>query len=382
MPPFRDFTPLFARQPDLLSQIQLDIAAMGLVGEEDSGLLMYCVYSSRKLEKPLCAIVRGPSSSGKDQVQRIPAKLMPPEDVLDYTSITPNALYYGEPGYLKHKIVLGGERRHEEDAAARDKTATVRQLISQGRVTKRSVDIHRQPVELTQEGPISYSETTTKASIFQEDLNRCLQVMTDTSEGLTKKILKSAVSRRSAGFKANREEVVRKHVKFQNNLKAVEVSIPFLDALSDLMPVGDLQVRRVFDQIVSLLEVVAYLHQFGRKLIGGRIPSTVEDYEVVRRLAIGPLHEAVGVSKEKRAEIVQLLEKLPKEFTTTEAIAVLGMSARKTARDLLNRLAGAGAVVKTKEGSGNQPDHWRKTDKPLEHLMLPTVESLRAALLA
>lgn len=180
-----------ARVPDLIEAIQRDIAAVGLVGEKDSGLLLYVAYSSRKLNKPLSVIVKGPSGSGKDEVQRRPAELMPPEDVKDLMSITPNALYYNEPEWLKHKILLGGERSHQDDDAQRDRTAAIRQMLSHGYITKSTVGERLRGREIRQNGPISYSETTTMDSVFKEDANRCLQVDTNTSAKLTKLVLEA-----------------------------------------------------------------------------------------------------------------------------------------------------------------------------------------------
>src|SRR5262245_17142681 len=60
-------------ETDLIGAIQRDIATVGLVGEGGPALLVYAAYSSRKLKKPLSVIVRGPSGSGKDVVQRKPA---------------------------------------------------------------------------------------------------------------------------------------------------------------------------------------------------------------------------------------------------------------------------------------------------------------------
>jgi hypothetical protein len=87
--------PALAREPDLVGAIRRDIASVGLVGESDAGLLVYLAYSSRKLRNPLGAVVMGPSGSGKDEIQRRPADLMPEEDVIDAMSITPQSLYSG-----------------------------------------------------------------------------------------------------------------------------------------------------------------------------------------------------------------------------------------------------------------------------------------------
>jgi len=134
-----EFVYNLALDPKLIQTISRHLLEVGLVGEINNGLLGYVAYTSRKLKNPVSLIIRGKSSSGKDMIQRKPAELMPPDDVIEATSLTPNALYYDEPGWLKHKVILGGERAHRTDEDQADRTAAIRQLISQGRITKRTI---------------------------------------------------------------------------------------------------------------------------------------------------------------------------------------------------------------------------------------------------
>src|SRR5262249_51604475 len=189
--------------------------------EEDPALLVYLAYSSRKLRKPLSVIIKGPSGSGKDEVQRRPADLMPPEDVKDLMSVTPNALYYNEPGWMEHKILLGGERSHQDDDAQQDRTAAIRQMLSHGYITKATVGEGLQGREIRQDGPVSYSETTTKDSIFKEDANRCLQVNTNPSAKLTKQVLLAHGRRYQPGPDSADDTAQRakdRHHEFQRSL--------------------------------------------------------------------------------------------------------------------------------------------------------------------
>ena len=121
---------------NLIEVIQRDIKSLGLVGEMVLGLLLYVVLTSRILLRPLGMIIGGPSSSGKSTGPAVVAEMMPPEDVIPATSMTPNALYYGEADWLKHKALMLGELSHRSDDEQADKTAAVRQLISEGRITK------------------------------------------------------------------------------------------------------------------------------------------------------------------------------------------------------------------------------------------------------
>jgi hypothetical protein len=371
-------------EPDLIAAVRRDVRSVGLVGESDAALLVYLAYSSRKLARPLSVIVKGPSGSGKDEIQRKPAELMPPDDVLDVMSLTPQALYYEAAGWLRHKVLLGGERRHEDDNTQRDRTAAVRQLLSHGYITKQTV-IDGKGVRIRQDGPVSYSETTTKDSVFAEDANRCLQVNTDPSARQTRDVLRArAEAYRPGGNStaADRAAVRQRHHDFQRSLADCEVRIPYAGALSEAMPTGRIEVRRVFGHVLTLIEAVAYLHQRhrGRKS-GGQLLATADDYALARRLILGPLHAVIGMGDD-RAKAGAFLKKLPAgEFDSNRAAQSMEANSRKVAHQRLKKLAEVGAVECIDPGSGNRPARWRKTGKELDEALLPGVETIRAACL-
>ncbi|MFO0845861.1 MAG: hypothetical protein U0797_26345 [Gemmataceae bacterium] len=366
--------PELALAPNLLDIIADDLAAIGLVGERENGLLVYLCYCSRKLAKPLSPIIRGPSGSGKDELARRPADLVPPEDVVDAMRITPQALYHGEPGWLEHKLVLGGERSHQEDDAQRDRTAAIRQMLSHGYITK-AIVVEGRTRHIRQGGPICYSETTTKASVFDEDLNRCVQLYVDDSEEQTRRVLQAVAARHQPGEKPDRQAIKEKHWGFQRWLRAVDVAIPFADCLAAAMPTSKVRVRRVFGQLLGLIQVVAFLHQAQRESDdNGHLIATIDDYGVARRLLLGPLHRSIGRGDE-HARTAELLAKLPQgEFSTTEYRIALGGMTRKVASDQLNGLVARGLVRLVARGKGSVPDCWEVTSAPDD--LLPTPEQL------
>jgi len=98
------------RRQDLLDQVARDIDALGYVGEETNKRLLYLVAVSRKLDDPLSAIVLSQSGAGKSGLTEVIEKLTPPEDVVLLTRLTPQSLYYVEPGFLDRKLVIVEER--------------------------------------------------------------------------------------------------------------------------------------------------------------------------------------------------------------------------------------------------------------------------------
>jgi len=98
------------KNPDLFARISRDIEQIGIAGEKELCLTLYLVQTSRLLDKPLSGIVYGASASGKSYMIEQIARMMPPETVIQAHDITDEALYYLQPGELKNKIVLAGER--------------------------------------------------------------------------------------------------------------------------------------------------------------------------------------------------------------------------------------------------------------------------------
>src|SRR5204862_2876645 len=98
------------QRPDLLDQVARDLDALGYVGEATNKRLVYLVAVSRKLEDPLSAIVLSQSGAGKSGLTEVIEKLTPPEDVVLLTRLTPQSLYYVEPGFLDKKLVIVEER--------------------------------------------------------------------------------------------------------------------------------------------------------------------------------------------------------------------------------------------------------------------------------
>ncbi len=84
----------FLKSKDLLQQTNELIGASGLIGEELNRLLMYLIFTTRKLENPLHIISLGSSGTGKTYLQEKVSQCIPPEEVVNITTLSDNAFYY------------------------------------------------------------------------------------------------------------------------------------------------------------------------------------------------------------------------------------------------------------------------------------------------
>jgi hypothetical protein len=382
--------PELAREPDLIGAIRRDIAAVGLVGEEDSGLLVYLIYLSRLLEDPGAVITRGRSGAGKSTLLKRVAVLVPAEAKVEAMTMTPAAWFNTEPDYFRHKLFLAGERKHSQDDAAKDAGALLRQLLSEKRVN-RGVSIwepetkswHTEIVD--REGPIAYAESTTCGSVFAEDLSRMLQIYVDESEGQNRKVVE-AIGRKYAPDRPRVDvgAVVRRHHEFQQYLQSFptpDVRIPYWEVLCNELPAKRAESRRVAQQVFTVIEAVVRLNRHERPGPDGRLLATADDYGLARQLLLAPIHAVLGVGKSYK-DFLRLRAKVRKPvFSTPEVKEALEFDNDMGPSRLLNGLVEAGLIIRLTDQRGRTPAsyQWAGGDGPdLESMVLPPVEEIRA----
>lgn len=256
----------FLTQENLVQSILDDMQAMGYVGEDNSKLLGYLISISRKLEKPLSGIILSQSGAGKSSLTELVEALTPVEDVVLFSRLSPQALYWMERTALRRKLLI-----LEERVGAIEADYSIRILQSRAKLTQAVVMKDPQTGKLTTktfivEGPVAYLETTTDNRINHENATRCFEISLDESAEQTRRIqawqrggrLPSRRDRRK-----NLDEIKRRHHNAQRLLEPVLVYIPYAEHLS--FPSKWLRTRRDNERFLCLIEAVAFLHQFQRE---------------------------------------------------------------------------------------------------------------------
>ena len=304
----------FLKKPDLLDRVVRDLEIMGYVGEDANKKIAYLITVSRKLDNPLCGVIMSRAGTGKSRLMEALAELVPPEDLVSYTRITPQALYYAENRSFKHKLMVSGE-----DEGLLGSDYAMRELISSKRIrlaapVKDTNTGKMKTVEYEVEGPIALMFSTTQPAIHYENATRCFILSLDESREQTERVMKFQRERKTLeGIMRSLEgrELRRVHRNAQRLLKPLLIVNPYADGLK--FAAHRVESRREYEKYLSLIEAIAFLKQRQREI--KRLPCGSQELEYVE------------VTREDIAEADKLMG---------EAVGDQGDDLSKSSRQLLD----------------------------------------------
>lgn len=354
--------------PLLILQIRQDLKRMGVVGRGDVAIGTYISGVSRLLDRPVSVIVRGATSSGKSYESSKACKFFPPETILLAHHMSAKSLLYMEDDALVHKLVVGGERPRRQDDDQSDATKLLREMLSDGvlrAAVTETIDGALKTHVFEKRGPIAFVETTSAATVFEEDLNRCLTFYVDETKEQTAAIM-SAAAERAAG-RAGREDpdLILKHHAIQRMLKPLRVLVPFAPLLAQRMPNERVEARRAMNHLLGTIQAVALLRQYRKAIHNNTITADAEDYRVALEVVTPTMQRlAGGIDAQARRVLEAIKEQVvgDEEFTRRAASCWAGIS-ESDCGGRLRLLVSLGELVETQEHRGSRPAKYRLDDK-------------------
>jgi DNA primase/DNA-binding MarR family transcriptional regulator len=252
------------KKPNLLDRTSQLIGLSGIVGETTNGLIAYLVYTMRKGASPLHVMFMGASGSGKTYLQERISELIPPEDKIEITQITGNALYYFKQEELKHKLIL-----IEDLDGVMDVLYPLRELQTKRRITKtvtlKDSKGNLKTITLTVEGPVCVSGCTTKEKLYEDNANRCILLYIDASKEQDKRITEYQALVASGETNRPREHQVQQLFQhIQRVLKPVKVVNPFAKYIQ--LPEEVFKPRRTMTLLLGFIEAITFYHQYQREI--------------------------------------------------------------------------------------------------------------------
>jgi DNA primase len=253
----------YLKEPDLLKKLMLDIGKTGIVKEELNRLLMYLVFTSRKLNNPLHIYTVGSSGSGKTYLQHKISELIPAEDRIEITTLTNNSLYYCTKEEMDGKLLL----IEDLDGLGTEAMYLIRELQTSQKITRtlaeREANGNIRTVKKVLEARISLAGTTTK-EIYEDNSNRAIIIHPDNSAKQSHAIIE--YQKMKASGKINQEEQ-QKYIQVLQNIQRVLEPVIIINPLAGTLKLPDIvsTPRRLMTIYLTLIETITYIHQYQRK---------------------------------------------------------------------------------------------------------------------
>ena len=283
-------------RPDIFAAVTGTMAERGYAGDPAHVELLYAIFTSRLLDRPMCAFLKAPSSSGKSWLLNRTLELFPPESYELKSGITPKAIAYGRSD-LQHRILAIQEA---SGLQGREGNMLVRTLISEGlvrwEVAGRESDGFTTR-EIERPGPIAFVMTTTHNVLHREDETRALSIQVDDTAEHTRRVLDS-IAERYSGAADHIVNLAPWHA-YQRWLAGgpCQAVIPFASEIARHYWTQANRSKRDFEQVLTAIGTSALMHQTGREIDDyGSVIATLEDYAMARRFLVKVLGEASGAA--------------------------------------------------------------------------------------
>jgi len=269
----------FLKAENLLKRLNEQIGKAGIVGEENSRLLLFLIIISYLNKSPIHAIVQGSSGSGKTHIISRIADLMPEEDVLRFTRITESSLYnWGEFDLFQKIIII-----EDLDGLKEDALYALRELIS-NQFLSSSVSIkdkkgNNKSTRKEVKGQFSSLSATTKGETYEDNMSRSFLIAVDESKEQTQRII-THQNKRNAGEidPETQQKAVRFIQQMVRRLLDYEVINPYATKL--LLPEKVHKIRRLNEMYQAVIKQVTFLNQHQRQLTkDNQLITQIEDIE-------------------------------------------------------------------------------------------------------
>jgi len=278
------------RRPDMLRQLLSDLCASGMVGEEENKLLCWLALTSRHLDSPLGVLIQSSSAAGKSSLLDGVLRTMPEEEVIRYSALSGQALFYMGGVSLKHKILCVAE-----EEGARRASYSLKLLQSDGELSMASTGKDPESGQLVTreyrtEGPVALALTTTSLAVDPELQNRCLVLCVDESREQTQAIharQRQGQTREGQLYRRGVSERLSVWRNAQRLLRALDVVNPYAQELT--FASHRTRTRRDMAKYLTLVNAVALAHQYQKShrcdAHGEYVEVDLDDIELANRLA-------------------------------------------------------------------------------------------------
>ena len=298
------------KSPGIIEIIHDWLTEVGIIGEDFNKICLWLFFLSRKLDKPIHSVCFGQSSSGKSELVKKVLSTVPPEDVLEFSSMSAHALDYRD-GDLIDKIIFIQEADGSDEV-----DYAIRIAMSEGRLIRGYTIRDEETGEMRNAEKVTnvksaFVLTTTRSQIHNENHTRVWSLYVDESISQTKRVLEHIKKTQTRDYR--RAEPERQHKvdvlrACQRLLRPLEIEVPFAHLME--FPSNTTRNRRDCSRILSFVKVVAFLRQFQKEIkqdeIGEYIEADISDYFIAHTYLLPILRNTLDEITPRSLEVLRV----------------------------------------------------------------------------
>lgn len=299
--------------PQLLTRLGEEvIRASGYAGDLKHPRLLYLVMTSRLTRRPVNVLIAGPSSAGKSYLMESTADCFPPSATYVIGAMSEKALVYTDADFEHRHLLISEAAAIQHDGVG---ALIVRSVIwgncLEYEITEQDPDGIWRTRRISKPGPTGLITTSVKG--IEPELETRMLTMTVPDDEQTTRDILTARSERAAGSRPDAIDLRPWHEaqRWLAEEGVHDVVIPFATTLGRLFPAKLVRARRDFEQLLTLIEACALLHQQQRdRDAQDRIIAAEADYRLVYELAssIFGAAAAEGVTPAVRETVAKVAE--------------------------------------------------------------------------
>ena len=352
----------FLQSEKLMHKIKFAIDRQGVIGENKNKLILYLIYTSRLMKKPISCIIKGPSSSGKTYLMNKALSLIPSEGFMSIQDASAKSLYYLGEEDLSHKMIVIGEihgtegtqyaMREAQDGMGEGNLEIL--TVEKDPETNRMMTTKREV-----KGPCGFVTSTTDVSINDENETRNFSIYVKVDEhkiDSTKQV--------EIDYYEGKENPLKPHemMVFHNAQRCLKrslrVRIPYVRFVLDKFPKKMARVMRDRRRFLVLIETIAILHQFQRDIHKDAddnewIEANLSDYNIAKMLLseilVETVYELPPKSKEIFDKVIEMREEFVEEKFGTDEFASDKEAIRKEFCTTYKKIAERIPILKSKD---------------------------------
>lgn len=352
----------FLKELNLLQRTNDLIGRSGVIGEETNRLIIFLVFTSRKLQRPLHIISMGSSGIGKSHLQEKVAELIPAEDKIELTSVSGNAFYYYVDDDLGHKLIL-----IEDYDGVFAALYPIRELQSKQRISKtitvRDRSGNQRTLHLTVKGPVSIAGCTTSESIYEDNANRSFLIYLDEGEAQDGRVMDYQRKLSAGKIDTTAQQQIQKLLQnVQRVLQPISVRNPFAEQL--IIPKEVFKPRRTNAHYLAFIEAITFYKQYQREHKVDKetgeifIETTLEDIseanELMKNILLKKSDELGYATRNYLEKVKQHLHANEQKAFTNKGIRAVLKEKPGNQKRYMVELQQYGFIKKIVDESGNQ----------------------------